>query len=99
MEQLLQELKQAIEANTATNQALLVELRRDRAEWLDPDEACRRLGFPITKSGKHRSRLTWLRKKGFLRSFGSQRPYTYSAQEVKEVANKIAAGKLLVPSI
>ena len=97
-EDILTELTEAIRQNTEINRALLLELRRDRATWLGPDEACERLGFGVTKSGKHRARLTWLRQKGFLRTFGSHRPYSYCAKEVDEVAAKMRAGRLVIPS-
>lgn len=67
-------------------------------EWLTGDEACRVLGIPLSESGTHLNRLTWLRNSGFLSVFGSRRPYTYSTTEVLHVQKKIQAGQLFLPA-
>ena len=98
------DLAAVIQQNNELLQELIAEqretnrlLRREQRDWLDPDEACRRLGIPLSASGQHRRRLSWLRRHGFLTEFGSRRPYTYSARQINEVAEKIRQGKIFVP--
>lgn len=67
-------------------------------EWISSDEACVLLGIPISKSGTHKNRLTWLRQSGYLSRFGCRKPYTYSRKEVLEVLDRIKRGVLAIPA-
>lgn len=90
-QQLLDQNAKLVEAMTA----MVERLDMTTKQWYNPDEALKVLGFPVTPNA--RRRLKYLRDKHFLTSFGSQSPYTYDAQQVKEVAELIRAGRLAVP--
>lgn len=77
---------------------LAKRMERDQKSFLDPDEACEALGIRLNKSGTHRRRLRWLRENGLLTRFGSQNPFTYDAEQVHMLAEKIRAGKVMVPA-
>lgn len=67
-------------------------------DWISGDEACALLGIPISKSGTHLNRLTWLRQSGYLSRFGCRKPYTYSQKEVLDVLDRIQKGRLALPA-
>lgn len=93
-----EQFQQLLEQNAQLVQAvstMLEQLKMSNKRWYTPDEALEVLGFAPTKNA--RRRLKYLRDKHFLTSFGSHCPYTYDAQQVKEVAEKIRAGQLIVP--
>lgn len=105
MEELIIQLTEAINRQTAVQEAnarrmerLIQLLEREQKPFLEPDEACRVIGIRITKSGRHRSRLKWLRDKGFLTRFGSLNPYTYDSEEVKTLADLYRQGRVAIPS-
>ena len=77
---------------------LIRVMERGEYGWLNPDEACRVLGFPIAKSRTHLRRLQWLRECGYLTKYRVGKPFMYDRRQVQEVAEQIREGKLHVPA-
>ncbi|MCB0654188.1 MAG: hypothetical protein KDC85_23105 [Saprospiraceae bacterium] len=77
-------------------EAMLDRIEMNAKEWYTPDEALNVLGFHTTKNS--RRRLQYLRDNNLLTKFGSLKPFTYDAQQVKEVADLIRAGRIAVPA-
>lgn len=75
-------------------------LRKDMAiatsEWVDPDDACRIIGVPITESGSHRRRLGKLVEFGRLTQFRDGKPRMYNRDELRKVAQMVLLGKIKV---
>lgn len=73
---------------------ILRHLTRQSSPWLTPGEACEALGLQDTASA--RRKLQFAREKGFLKTFGQTRPYTYSRAEVEDLRRQIEAGKIFL---
>lgn len=71
-------------------------LKRKDSKWITPEEAAEMLGKIPTPSGSHTKALKYCRSKGWLRTFGQHRPYTYFRPEVEELARLIAQGKRVI---
>jgi len=99
MEDLLKRLIEIEIANADRMDRIIGLLERDQAPFLEPDDACRVLGIKLTTSGRHRVRLKFFREHGFLTKFGSRNPFTYERNEVKDLASRIAQGKVQMPAV
>lgn len=88
---LLEELR----ANTAAVNRLVEAQQRERqaSPWLDPEETAALLGFP-TDTRTYLRKLARLVDRGFLTKVQEGRPRRYWREEVQEVAQRIAAGKI-----
>lgn len=73
-----------------------VLLEREQTEWIDPDEACRMLGFKVMKSGSHRRKLQAARERGLLTSFQPGRPIKYNRKEIQQLSEKLSQGALFI---
>ncbi|MEM9526654.1 MAG: hypothetical protein AAGA31_08610 [Bacteroidota bacterium] len=94
--QLLEVMQQLLTEQQETNRLL----RNEKKMWLTAEEAAEKLGKPITKSGSYKTVLAYARKHGqprFLRTFGSERPYTYLRTEVEALARAVATGQTVLP--
>lgn len=98
-EQLLKQNEAVLEQNQKLVQTvvdLVGRLDMSTKKWYTPDEALKALGCQITANG--RRRLQYLRNKAFLTKFGSLKPFTYDAQQVKDIAEKLRAGEICLPT-
>ena len=92
----LDQLVKALRENTAIQRALLEEMRQQRSPWVGPDEAAQLLGLPLVKSRKHRPRVAALVKRGLLTKVRDGRPPSYYREEVLQLSEKVAAGKVVI---
>ena len=92
----LEELVKALRENTEVQRALLDEMRHKRSPWVGPDEAAQLLGLRVVKSRKHRLRLSALVRKGLLTKILDGRPPAYYREEVLQLSEKVAAGKVAI---
>lgn len=96
---ILQEHTEALQQNNALLRQMLEQMEFQQRSWYTPEEAKRCLGFPPTNDKYAQSaKLKWLRDKGFLHKFIPGRPIMYDAENVREVAKKLANGKIYIPS-
>ena len=97
---ILSKLNQLIKLQEKHHEAVLalIDASRQPSAWIGPDEAAELLGFNITKSGSHRTRITWLCKQGFITKFRSSRPRRYDRADVLQCAEKLRNGKIHIPS-
>lgn len=96
--EIIERLIQALEANTtAVNRLADIEELRYK-KWLNPEETCNVLGFPVTGKYNHRRKLQWLRENGHLAQFQDTRPIQYWSEAVYKLAEKLAKGAIHVPS-
>lgn len=99
LEAILKEHAEALRENNELLRALLESRRFELLEWYTPDQAKRALGFPPTSCKyAHSAKLKWLRDRGYLHKFIPGRPIMYDAQNVRQVADKLRAGKIHIPS-
>ena len=90
-------LVEAVSHQKKTMDALLERIESNTRAWYTPDQALEVLGFtPPTRNA--RRRLKYLRDRHLLTKFGSLKPFTYDAEQVKEVADMIRAGRIAVPT-
>lgn len=75
-----------------------VKNHRQPSTWIGPDEAAEILGFNITRSGSHRTRITWLCRQGFITKFQATRPRRYDRADVQACAEKLRNGRIHIPS-
>ena len=94
----LDQLVKALRENTAIQKALLEEMRQQRSpkKWVGPDEAATILGLNIVKSRKHRLRVSALVRRGLLTKVRDGRPPAYYREEVLQLSEKVAAGKVAI---
>lgn len=92
MQQLISQNEKLVKAM----EAMVRHIEMNTKEWYTPDEALTVMGFQTAKNS--RRRLQYLRDHHFLTRFGSLKPFTYDAQQVKEVAEKIRANQIYIPS-
>ena len=98
-ERLLEQNARLVEAVTHQKKAmdaLLERIESNTKAWYTPDQALEVLGFAPTRNA--RRRLKYLRDKHILTKFGSLKPFTYDAEQVKEVAELIRAGRIAAPT-
>ena len=92
----LEQLVKALRENTEVQKALLDEMRRQRSPWVGPDEAAQLLGFRLVPSRKHREHVARLARQGFLTKVKDGRPPAYYREEVLQLSEKVAAGKVVI---
>lgn len=92
----IQQLIEIIRDNTAVLKGYLENSRKTSSPWVGPDEAAKILGLRVTKSRSHRPRVAALVRKGLLTKIRDGRPPAYWREEVVELAEKVAAGKVAI---
>lgn len=95
--EIVQSWIEALNRNTAEVKRLADIEELKFKKWLNPEEACTVLGFPINGKYNHRRKLQWCRENGYLVKFQDTRPIMYWREEVYNLAEKIALGKVQVP--
>ena len=102
LSEILEKHAQVLEENNRLLERMIEAMKFRQREWYTPDEVKECLGFPPTPSGKSNTnqsaKLKWLRDKGYLYSYIPGRPIMYSAENVREVADKLRKGKIYIPS-
>lgn len=91
-----QQLLDTVASQTKIMATMIKQMEVNNKDWFTADEALKVLGCKVTGAG--RRRLQYLRNKGFLSKFGSTKPFTYDAQQVKEVAEEVRAGRIHIPT-
>ena len=74
----------------------LETMHRQENEWCDPDEACRLLGIPVTKSGSSRRKLTALIRRGKITQYQEGNPRRYYKKELKKLSQELREGDLVI---
>ena len=92
----LEQLVKALRENTEVQRALLAEMRRERSPWVGPDEAAQLLGLRLVKSRRHRKVVASLVERGLLSKIRDGRPPAYYREEVLQLSEKVAAGKVAI---
>jgi len=92
----LEQLAKAIRENTEAQRAILEEMRQQRSPWVGPDEAAQLLGLRLVKSRRHRKVLAALVERGLLSKIRDGRPPAYYREEVLQLSEKVAAGKVAI---
>lgn len=85
-----------LEEQKETNRLLRKEIEPP-SPWMTGDEAAQALGRRLTKSGEHLRCLKFFRDKGHLTVFGSQRPITYSREQVMDLKKKMDREQVFMP--
>lgn len=70
----------------------------EASPYVDADLAATTIGIPITPSGTHRRKLSWLNQNGFLTNTVGIRNRHYSREELASVAKLIKSGAIVVPT-
>lgn len=72
-------------------------LQMEKFGWISGDDAARMLGKTISKSGWHLRVLAHCRKEGLLTRIGQGSNITYWYEEVKQLQQKVADNKIVLP--
>lgn len=89
-------IEQKLERLTLTLEKYINLQEQGLSDWLEPDAACRLLGFKPTESGSHRRRLKVLMKRGFLTNVRYGKPNLYDREQIVLISKKMKEGTIII---
>lgn len=93
---IFQQIVDELRALRADMKSMAAGIAASNSDWVDPDEACRIIGVPLTASHSHRRRLGKLVETGRLTKFRDGKPRMYHRGQLRQVADLVAQGKINV---